>query len=38
MMNLFQLKERLDSAGALITFSGSFSHAIIAELGTAVRK
>lgn len=38
MMNLFQLKERLDSAGALITFSGSFSHTIIEELGTAVRK
>ena len=37
-MNLFDLKESLDSAGALITFSGSFTHGIIEELGTAVRK
>lgn len=36
-MNLFQLKENLGEAGALITFSGSFSHGIIEELGTAVR-
>jgi hypothetical protein len=37
-MNLFDLKERLDEAGVLITFSGSFTHGIIEELGTAVRK
>ena len=37
-MNLFDLNERLGEAGALITFSGSFSHSIIEELGLAVRK
>ena len=37
-MDLFDLKERLGGAGALITFSGSFSHSIIEELGTAVKK
>lgn len=36
-MNLFELKETLGEAGALITFSGSFSHGIIEELGTAVK-
>ena len=37
-MNLFELKERLNEAGAHITFCGSFSHSIIEELGTAVRE
>ncbi len=36
-MNLFELKENLNDSGSLITFSGSFSHGIIEELGTAVR-
>jgi hypothetical protein len=37
-VNLFSLRERLGEAGALITFSGSFSHSLIEELGVAVRK
>jgi len=37
-MNLFALKEQLREAGILISFSGSFSHSIIEELGTAVKK
>lgn len=37
-LNLFSLRERLGEAGALITFSGSFSHSLIEELGVAVRK
>lgn len=36
-MNLYELKQNLGEAGALITFSGSFSHGIIEELGTAIR-
>ncbi len=37
-MNLFHLRENLGDAGALITFSGSFSHSLLEELGIAVRK
>jgi len=37
-MNLFALKEQLREAGILISFTGSFSHSIIEELGTAVKK
>ena len=37
-VNLFSLRERLGEAGALIAFSGSFSHSLIEELGVAVRK
>ncbi len=37
-VNLFSLRERLGEAGALIAFSGSFSHSLIEELGLAVRK
>lgn len=37
-MNLFALKEQLRDAGILISFTGSFSHSIIEELGTAVKK
>ena len=37
-MNLFSLRGHLGEAGALITFSGSFSHSLIEELGVAVRK
>ena len=37
-MNLFALKEQLREAGILISFTGSFSHSLIEELGTAVKK
>ena len=37
-MDLFQIKEQLREAGILVSFSGSFSHSIIEELGTAVKK
>lgn len=37
-IDLFALRESLGRAGALITFSGSFSHSLIEELGLAVRK
>jgi hypothetical protein len=37
-LSLHSLRERLGEAGALITFSGSFSHSLIEELGLAVRK
>jgi hypothetical protein len=37
-LNLFSLRRHLGEAGALITFSGSFSHSLIEELGVAVRK
>lgn len=37
-IDLFALRERLGQAGALITFSGSFSHSLLEELGLAVRK
>ncbi len=37
-MDLFEIKEQLRDAGILISFSGSFSHSIIEELGTAVKK
>ena len=37
-MDLFDIKEQLRNAGILISFSGSFSHSIIEELGTAVKK
>ncbi|HTA64262.1 MAG TPA: SiaB family protein kinase [Xanthomonadaceae bacterium] len=37
-MDLFEIKERLREAGILISFSGSFSHSLIEELGTAVKK
>lgn len=37
-LNLHSLRQRLGEAGALITFSGSFSHSLIEELGLAVRK
>jgi hypothetical protein len=38
MMNLFELKEQLRESGILISFAGSFSHSIVEELGTAVKK
>jgi len=37
-MDLFEVKEQLRGAGILISFSGSFSHSLIEELGTAVKK
>jgi hypothetical protein len=37
-MDLFEVKEQLRENGILISFSGSFSHSIIEELGTAVKK
>ena len=37
-MDLFDIKEQLRNAGILISFNGSFSHSIIEELGTAVKK
>ena len=37
-MDLFNIKEQLRNTGILISFSGSFSHSIIEELGTAVKK
>lgn len=37
-MNLFELKEQLRESGILISFAGSFSHSIVEELGTAVKK
>lgn len=37
-VNLFSLRRHLGDAGALLTFSGSFSHSLLEELGLAVRK
>lgn len=37
-VNLFSLRQHLEEAGALLTFSGSFSHSLLEELGVAVRK
>lgn len=37
-MDLIDIKERMRQAGILICFNGSFSHGIIEELGTAVKK
>lgn len=37
-LNLFDLRQNLGQAGALITFSGCFSHSLIEELGVAVRR
>ena len=37
-MDLFEVKEQLRENGILISFSGSFSHSLIEELGTAVKK
>ncbi|MBS0455781.1 MAG: SiaB family protein kinase [Proteobacteria bacterium] len=37
-MDLIDIKQRMHESGILISFSGSFSHGIIEELGTAVKK
>jgi len=37
-MDLFEIKEQLRGAGILVSFNGSFSHSLIEELGTAVKK
>jgi hypothetical protein len=37
-INLFELKEQLRDAGILISFSGSFNHGVVEELGTAVKR
>ena len=37
-MDLFDIKEKLRDAGILVSFSGSFSHDLIEELGRAVKK
>lgn len=37
-MDLIEIKDRMRAAGILISFNGSFSHGIVEELGTAVKK
>ncbi|MBS0194686.1 MAG: SiaB family protein kinase [Proteobacteria bacterium] len=37
-MDLIDIKDRMREAGILISFNGSFSHGIVEELGTAVKK
>lgn len=37
-LDLYNLREQLGDAGALLTFSGSFSHSLIEELGMAMRR
>jgi len=38
IVNLYDLKETFNSEGILICFAGPFSHSIIEELGTAVKR
>ena len=37
-MELFQLKEQMQASGILASFAGSFSHGVLEELGTSVKK